>query len=204
MSLVDDRKNSIISFHCVCNESGVLDHENVILGVWNDGGLVLGNLHQGQTVKLDDGVRHYRTCKIQRPWNFLSDKKILTSFSACPSPSPPVSKWECRIPPRFRQNLWRTTKVIVWGYAWHGLATINLPMVDKTYITWNDLSSCPVCWLFLWQQSWSASLKVNWDHSKHPEGLDSFTWKSCWSSFSRAAKTPPLPMGTKNGRSLRL
>ena len=63
MSLVDDREHVVTSGDAVGHKAGVLEHEDMILGIRNDRGLVLRYLHHGQTLEVDNGIRHCRDSK---------------------------------------------------------------------------------------------------------------------------------------------
>ncbi len=63
MSLVDDREHVVTSSDAIRGKAGVLEHEDMVLRVRNDRSLILRYLHHGQTLKVDNGIRH---CRIQR------------------------------------------------------------------------------------------------------------------------------------------
>ena len=63
MSLVDDREHVVTSGEAIRHKTGVLENEDMVLRIRNDRGLVLRYLHHGQTLELDNGIRH---CPIQK------------------------------------------------------------------------------------------------------------------------------------------
>ena len=74
MSLVDDREHVVTSGDSITHKTGILEHENMVLRVRNDRGLVLRNLHYGQTLKVDNGIRH---CPIQKKFSWAPTMGIL-------------------------------------------------------------------------------------------------------------------------------
>ena len=63
MSLVDDGEHVVTSGDAIRHKTGVLEHEDMVLGIRDDRGLVLRYLHHGQTLEVDNGIRH---CPIQK------------------------------------------------------------------------------------------------------------------------------------------
>ena len=63
MSLVDDREHVVTSGDAIRHKTAILEHEDMILRIRNDRGLVLRYLHHGQTLEVDNGIRHWPNSK---------------------------------------------------------------------------------------------------------------------------------------------
>ena len=61
MRLIDDCKHVVAAGNSIRDEAGVLKHEDMVLRIRNDRGLVLRHLHHGQALETDDSVRHCRS-----------------------------------------------------------------------------------------------------------------------------------------------
>jgi len=66
MGLIDDCEHVVASGDPIRNEARVFEHENVVLWIRNDRGLILRHLNHGQALERDDSVRHYRSRKPRR------------------------------------------------------------------------------------------------------------------------------------------
>ncbi len=128
MSLVDDREHVITPGDAIRHKTGVLEHEDLVLGVRNDRGLVLRNLDRSQTLEMDNGIRH---CPIQNTFQSSSQLQILThhtltSTRPVVSTRPPVAEWVTRVASWFREQLWQAT------------------MIDESNLARGDLLADPV------------------------------------------------------------
>lgn len=63
VSLVYDREHVVTSVNAIRRKTGVLEHEDMVLRIRNDRGLVLRYLHDRQTLEVDNRIRH---CPIQK------------------------------------------------------------------------------------------------------------------------------------------
>lgn len=61
MRLIDDCKHVVAAGNPIRDEAGILKHEDMVLRIRNDRGLVLRHLHHGQALKSDDSIRHCRS-----------------------------------------------------------------------------------------------------------------------------------------------
>jgi len=61
MRLIDNCEHVVAAGNPVRDEAAVLKHEDVVLRIRNDRGLVLRHLDHGQALESDDSVRHCRS-----------------------------------------------------------------------------------------------------------------------------------------------
>ena len=103
--MIDICENVVASGDPIRSEARVFEHENVVLWIRNDCGLILRHLNHGQALERDDSVRHYRSRKPQCfSWAPTGRrKKPLTPIRPLVCACSPVAEGEARISSWFRE-----------------------------------------------------------------------------------------------------